>query len=83
MIDEAKEVDGNKKQQRYVTHEERLLMSVDNETVTEERKKQRKKKSVYQVTTYRLPYMTMPKKTLNRIFWSLFGFIMALSLLQV
>jgi hypothetical protein len=79
MIDEAKQVDGNKKQKKYVMQEERLMMSMDNETVTEERRK--KRKSVYQVTTYRLPYMTMPKKTLDRIFWSLYAFIMLLAIL--
>jgi hypothetical protein len=78
MIEEAKQVDGIKKQKKYVMQEEKLMMSVDNETVTEEKKK---RKSVYQVTTYRLPYMTMPKKTLDRIFWSLYAFIMLLAIL--
>ena len=36
---------------------------------------------MYQVTTYRLPYMTMPKKTLDRIFWSLYALIMILAIL--
>ena len=78
MIEEAKQVDGIKKQKKYVMQEEKLMMSVDNETVTGEKKK---RKSVYQVTTYRLPYMTMPKKTLDRIFWSLYAFIMLLAIL--
>ena len=80
MIEEAKQVDGIKKQKKYVMHEEKLMMSVDNETVTGEKKK-KKRNSVYQVTTYRLPYMTMPKKTLDRIFWSLYAFIMLLAIL--
>ena len=80
MIEEAKQVDGIKKQKKYVMQEEKLMMSVDNETVTGEKKK-KKRKSVYQVTTYRLPYMTMPKKTLDRIFWSLYAFIMLLAIL--
>jgi hypothetical protein len=41
----------------------------------------RHRKSVYKITTYRLPYMTMPKKTLDKIFYYLFGFIMLLSML--
>jgi|LauGreDrversion4_2_1035121.scaffolds.fasta_scaffold224517_2 hypothetical protein len=36
MIDEAKEVDGNRKVQRYVTSQEKLMMSMDNETMAEE-----------------------------------------------
>ena len=78
MIEEAKQVDGIKKQKKYVMQEEKLMMSVDNETVTGEKKK---RKSVYQVTTYRQPYMTMPKKSLDRIFWSLYAFIMLLAIL--
>ena len=38
MIEEAKQVDGIKKQKKYVMLEEKLMMSVDNETVTEEKK---------------------------------------------
>lgn len=33
MIDEAKQVDGNRKQKKYVMQEERLMMSIDNETL--------------------------------------------------
>jgi hypothetical protein len=80
MIDSAKEVDGSKKQKAYVTQKERLMMTMDSEADFQVIQNSKKRKSIYQVTTYRLPYMTMPKKTLNRIFYSLFGFILVISL---
>ena len=58
-------------------------MTMDSEADFQAVHKLKSRKSIYQVTTYRLPYMTMPKKTLNRVFYSVFGFILVISLAQL
>ena len=59
-------------------------MSMDTESVSHHvKRKPRVRRSVYQVTTYRQPYMTMPKTVLDKVFWGLYTFIVVAALLQM
>jgi hypothetical protein len=84
MVDEQKQVDGNKKIRKFLTQEQQVLMSVDAESVTleieAEREAAKRRRAVTKVITYRLPYMTMPKKHLDITFYVLFAVIVVFAL---
>jgi len=84
MVDEQKQVDGNKRVRRFLTQEQQVMMSVDAESVTleieAEREAAKRRRAVTKVITYRLPYMTMPKKKLDRAFYGLFAVVVVLAL---